>query len=85
MGCHKNEFVFKIILDSSFCHYLISYFPFGGVGGLGGRYVLVWVYHPIPQGFSRVLLKPYIKAVTQFFEVEWWRTFMVECVTVLTN
>ena len=38
--------------------------------------------HPIPQGFSSVLLKPYIKAVTQFCGVEWWRTLMVECVTV---
>ena len=24
----------------------------------------------------------YIKAVTHFCEVEWWRTLMVECVTV---
>ena len=38
--------------------------------------------HPIPQGFSSFLLKPYIKAVTHFGEVEWWRTLMVECVTV---
>ena len=43
-----------------------------------------WDYesHPIPQGFSCFLLKPNIKAVTQFCEVECWRTLMVECVTV---
>ena len=29
------------------------------------------MYHPIPQGFSSSLSKPYIKAVTQFCEVEW--------------
>ena len=39
-------------------------------------------YHPIPQGFSSFLLKPYIKAVTHFWEVEWCWTLMVECVTV---
>ena len=38
--------------------------------------------HPIPQGFFSFLLKPYIKAVTHSCEVEWWRTLMVECVTV---
>ena len=38
--------------------------------------------HPIPKGFSSFLLKPYIKAVTQFSEVEWWRTLMVECETI---
>ena len=37
--------------------------------------------HPIPQGFSSLLLKPYIKAVAQFCEVEWWRPLMGECVT----
>ena len=37
---------------------------------------------PIPQGFSSLLLKPYIKGVTHFQEVGWWRTWMVECVTV---
>ena len=35
-----------------------------------------------PQAFPCFLLKPYIKAVTQFCEVEWWKTLMVECVTV---
>ena len=41
-------------------------------------------HHPttIPQGISSFLLKPYIKVVTQFCEVEWWRTLMLECVTV---
>ena len=39
-------------------------------------------WHPIQQGFSSFQLKPYIKAVTHFCEVEWWRTLMVECVTV---
>ena len=39
--------------------------------------------HPIPQGFSSSLLKPYIKAVTYFCEVEWWRTLMMECVTFI--
>ena len=38
--------------------------------------------HPIPQGFSCFQLKVYIKAVTQFCEVESWRTLMVECVTL---
>ena len=38
--------------------------------------------HPIPQGFSNYQVKPYIKAVTHSEEVEWWRTLMVECVTV---
>ena len=38
--------------------------------------------HPIPQGFSSFLSKPYIKAVTHFCEVEWWRTLMVECLTI---
>ena len=39
-------------------------------------------YQPIPQGFSSVLLKPSIKVGTHSCEVEWWRTLMVECVTV---
>ena len=37
---------------------------------------------PIPQGFSSLLLKPYIKGVTHFQEVGWWKTWMVECVTL---
>ena len=40
-----------------------------------------WTHH-IPQGFSCFLLKPYIKAVTHFLEFEWWRSLMVECVSV---
>ena len=44
--------------------------------GVGGN------YHPIPQGFSSLLLKPYIKGVTHSQEVSWWRTLMVECVTL---
>ena len=38
--------------------------------------------HPIPQGFSSFLLKPYMIAVAQFYEVEWWRPLMVECETI---
>ena len=38
--------------------------------------------HPMPQGFSSLLLKPYIKGVTHSQEVGWWRTLMVECVTL---
>ena len=53
---------------------LLSLEPLEKVPGGGG--------HPIPQGFSSFLLKPYIKAVTHFGDVEWWRTMMVECVTV---
>ena len=45
-----------------------------GGGGYGG--------HPISQGFSSLLLKPYIKVVTHSQEVGWWRTWMVEYVTL---
>ena len=38
--------------------------------------------HPIPQGSSTVVKKPYRKARTHSQEVEWWRTFMVECVQI---
>ena len=38
--------------------------------------------HPIPQGFSSLLIKPYVKGVTHSQEVGWWRTWMVECVTL---
>ena len=41
----------------------------------------VYPAHPVTQGFSSFLSKPYIEAVTHFWEVEWWRTLMVECVT----
>ena len=37
--------------------------------------------HPIQQGFSRFLSKPYIKAVTHSEEVELCRTLMADCVT----
>ena len=40
------------------------------------------VYHPIPQGSSIFVKKPYRKARTHSQEVEWWRTFMVECVQI---
>ena len=43
----------------------------------------VSIMHPIPQGFSSLILKPCIKAVTHLYEVEWWRTLMVECVTFI--
>merc|ERR1711954_277251 len=43
---------------------------------------IVGASHTIPQGFSSLLLKPYIKGVTHFQEVGWWRTWMVECVTL---
>ena len=45
-------------------------------GGLG------WWWHPIPQGSSIFVNKPYRKARTHSQEVEWWRTFMVECVWI---
>ena len=38
--------------------------------------------HPIPQGFSSLLLKPYIKELTHSQEVGWWRTLMVESLTL---
>ena len=39
--------------------------------------------HPIPQGFSIIILKPYVKAVTHSEKLEWWNIVMVECVTIL--
>ena len=46
--------------------------------GLSGW--LYSVHHPIPQGFSSLLLKPYIKLLTHSEKVGWWKTLMVECV-----
>ena len=37
--------------------------------------------HPIPQGFS-LLLKPYIKVLTHSEKVGWWKSLMVECVSL---
>ena len=39
--------------------------------------------HPIPQGFSIVIVKPYVKAVTHSEKLEWWIILMVDCVTIL--
>ena len=39
--------------------------------------------HPIPQGFSIIILKPYVKSVTHSEKLEWWNILMVECVTIL--
>ena len=50
--------------------------------GVSHLEIQVELDHPIPQGFYSFLLKPYIKEVTQFGELERWRTLMVECVTV---
>ena len=47
----------------------------------GNIYGASWT-HPIPQGFSSLLLNPYIKGVTHFQKVGWWRTLMVESVTL---
>ena len=39
--------------------------------------------HPIPQGFSTIILKPYLKAVTHSQKLEWWIILMVDhCVTL---
>ena len=37
--------------------------------------------HPIPQGF-RLLLRPYIKVLTHSEKVGWWKSLMVECVSL---
>ena len=39
--------------------------------------------HPIPQSFSIIILKPYVKSVTHSEKLEWWNISMVECVTIL--
>ena len=39
--------------------------------------------HPIPQGFSIIIVKPYIKVVTHSEKLEWWIISMVDCVTIL--
>ena len=38
--------------------------------------------HPIPQGFSSFVLKPYVKGVTHSEELGWWSISMVDCVTL---
>ena len=38
--------------------------------------------HPIPQGFSSLVLKPYVKGVTHSEELGWWSILMVDCVTL---
>ena len=49
---------------------------------------LVWLArlarldHPIPQGFSSLVLKPYVKGVTHSEKLGWWNILMVECVTL---
>ena len=40
------------------------------------------VDHPIQQGFSSLVLKPYVKGVTQSEELGWWSILMVDCVTL---
>ena len=39
------------------------------------------INHPIPQGFS-LILKPYIKVLTHSEKVGWWKSLMVECVSL---
>ena len=39
--------------------------------------------HPIPQGFSIIILKPYVKVVTQSEKLEWWIILMGDCVNIL--
>ena len=41
------------------------------------------VDHPIQKGFSIIILKPYVKAVTHSEKIEWWIILMVDCVTIL--
>ena len=38
--------------------------------------------HPIPQGFSIIIVKPYVQAVTHSEKLEWWTILMVDCVTI---
>ena len=67
----------KVISDVPTYAYILSKsFQWLVLDGDGG------FHHPIPQGFSSLLLKPYIKEATHFQEVGWWRTWMVECVTL---
>ena len=40
------------------------------------------IEYPIPKGFSSLLLKPYIKVLTHSEKVGWWKTLMVECVSL---
>ena len=39
--------------------------------------------HPIPQGFSIIIVKPYVKAVTHSEKLELWIILMVDCVTIV--
>ena len=41
--------------------------------------------HPIPQGFSIIIVKPYVKAVTHGEKLEWWIILMVDCVTIFLH
>ena len=45
-------------------------------------FAIVSSNHPIPKGFSSLLLKPYIKLLTHSEKVGWWKTLMVECVSI---
>ena len=38
--------------------------------------------HPISQGFSIIILKPYVKAVTLSEKLEWWIILKVDCETI---
>ena len=46
------------------------------------RHQQVYREHPIPQGFSSFVLKPYVKGVTHSEELGWWSFSMVDCVTL---
>ena len=45
--------------------------------------VVVCQDHPVPQGISIIILKPYAKAVTQSEKLEWWIISMMDYVTIL--
>ena len=52
------------------------------VAGLVKLNSLARLVHPIPQGFSSFVLKPYVKGVTHSEELGWWSISMVDCVTL---
>ena len=47
------------------------------------QYCQAYSSHPIPLGFSIIMVKPYVKAVTHSEKLEWWIILMVDCVTIL--
>ena len=46
-------------------------------------HLFVYLHHPIPQGFSIIIVKPYVKAVTHSEKLEWWIILMVDRVAIL--